>query len=157
MLENALGPSSAEVNPIPQDADAEPGEASPSRAPADDAVAAEAPPTSPQMAPETFEILESAPERGAAPEAPNRDSGMESGPEASADASPLVQAPPTSPPAARERLDSNETAPGKGVAAEPLTQLERELASGMYAPPSIGPDGRRRFYYRATPNGVMAV
>jgi len=44
----------------------------------------------------------------------------------------------------------------RGVAQEALTQLERELASGMYAPPSTNPDGVRRVYLRATPNGVMA-
>jgi len=81
---------------------------------------------------------------------------MESGGEASADAAPPVQAPPLSPPTAPERLDSNGTAPGNSVAAKALTQLERELLSGLYALPSVSPDGARCVCFRATPNGVMA-
>ena len=57
---------------------------------------------------------------------------------------------------APEPLDSNETAPGNGAAPKALTQLERELASGMYAAPSTGPDGARRVTLRARLNGVMA-
>jgi hypothetical protein len=76
--------------------------------------------------------------------------------EAAAESSLAVEAPPTSPQMAPEPLDTNETAPANGAAPEALTQLERELASGMYAPPSTNPDGVRRVYLRATPNGVMA-
>ena len=75
--------------------------------------------------------------------------------EASAETS-LAAAPPLSPEMAPEPLDSNETAPGNGAAPVALTQVERELASGMYAPPSTGPDGAQRITLRTTPNGVMA-
>ena len=156
MLQSAPGSGSAEDSPSQRDADPEPSKATPSRAPIDNEVTAEAPPTCPQMAPEALEIRESAPERGAAPKGSDGDDGLESLSEPSRETSPAVEAPPLSPPVAPERLDSNETMSGNGVAAKALTQLERELASGLYAPPSIGPDGVRRFYYRATPNGVMA-
>jgi len=147
MLENAPGPAShcrARSMTAPR-----PGQRPGPTAPP--------PPTSPQMAPEVLEILASAPERGAAPEGASRGDGLESRREASGEASPAVEAPPLSPPTAPERLASKETAPGNGAAPATLTQLERELASGLYAPPSIGPDGRTCFYYRATPNGVLAA
>jgi hypothetical protein len=88
---------------------------------------------------------------------PGPTDGMESRSEAAAESSLAVEVPPTSPQMAPEPLDTKETAPANGGAArEALTQLERELASGMYAPPSTNPDGVRRVYLRATPNGVLA-
>ena len=57
MLQSAPGSGSAEDSPSQRDADPEPSEASPSRAPIDNEVTAEAPPTSPQMAPEALDIL----------------------------------------------------------------------------------------------------
>ena len=120
-------------------------------------LSAEAPPTGPQMAPEALEIVESAPECGAALEGSSRDDGLERRSEGASETPPAAEAPPLSPPAPPERLNLNEAAPANGIPAATLTQLERELLSGMYAPPSIGPDGARRFYYRATPNGVMAA
>ena len=128
----------------------------------------QAPPTRPELAPQTLESVQSAPADGAhcrarsmtAPrpgQRPGPTDGTESRSEAAADTSPTVQAPPTSPQMAPEPLDTNETAPANGgVAGEALTQLERELASGIYAPPSTNPDGSRRVNLRATPNGVMA-
>jgi hypothetical protein len=138
-------------------------------APAQSPLALAAPPRAcPEMAPQTAEMLQSAPADGAhcraqsmtAPrpgQRPGPTDGTESRSEAAADTSPTVQAPPTSPQMAPEPLDTNETAPANGgVAGEALTQLERELASGIYAPPSTNPDGSRRVNLRATPNGVMA-
>ena len=107
------------------------------------------------MAPEALDIPESTPEAGAPSEGANCDDGMESMSEVSAETS-LGAAPPLSPPMAPEALDSDESAPGNGAAPEALTQVERELASGMYAAPSTGPDGARRVTLRATPNGIMA-
>jgi hypothetical protein len=138
-------------------------------APAQSPLALAAPPRAcPEMAPQTAEMLQSAPADGAhcrarsmtAPRPGQRSGptdGTESRSEAAADTLPTVQAPRTSPQMAPEPLDTNETAPANGgVAGEALTQLERELASGIYAPPSTNPDGSRRVNLRATPNGVMA-
>ena len=122
----------------------------------------------PQMAPEAFENVQSAPADGAhcrarsmtAPrpgQRPGPTGGMESGAEAAADTSPPVQAPPTSPATAPERIDSDDDAPRNDAVAEALTQLERELLSGLYALPSVSPYGVRRVNLRATPNGVMAA
>ncbi len=156
-VQSAPGIGSAGESPSPREADLEVSEASPSHAPADDEVAVEAPPTRPEMALEALDIPESAPEGGAPSEGSNRDDGMESRSEASAESPLAVEAPPLSPPMAPEPLDSNEFAPGNGAAPEALTQVERELASGMYAPPSTGPDGARRVTLRATLNGVIAT
>jgi len=60
-----------------------------------------------------------------------------------------------SPQLAPEALDIIESGPGRSAALETLTQVETELATGMYARPSTGPDGARRVYLRATPNGIM--
>ncbi len=155
-VQSAPGIGSAWQSPSPPEADPEASEASPSHAPADDEVEAEAPPTRPEMAPEALDIPKSAPGGGAARGGSNRDDGMESMSEASAETS-LGAAPPLSPEMAPEALDCNESAPGNGAASEALTQVERELASGMYAAPSTGPDGARRVTLRATPNGVMAA
>ncbi len=106
--------------------------------------ALESPPMSPETAPEALETTESAP--GNASATPSN--GRFDIPVGPADAARPEMAP--------EPIDIMGSAPGNGTVSEALTQLARELASGMYAPPATNPDGTKRVGLRLTPSGVMA-